>query len=90
MIFKVCILSIKENMKKVLETLSKVKRTGEGEAWIGAEKLSKDTGLKPMDLNDAVELLVRNGDAKWKQCMGTAPYKFHSATITSAGRLSLE
>ena len=77
-------------MKEVLKALAKVKRDEMGEAWVSAAQLQKDTGLSPADLNDAIEILVGNGLVKWRQHMGTAPYKFAQATITPRGRLSLQ
>ena len=83
-------MSIKKNMKKVLEALAEAKRDEMGEAWVSATQLQKDTGLSPADLNDAIEILVGNGSAEWRQHLGTAPYKFAQATITPHGRLSLQ
>lgn len=83
-------MSIKENMKKVLEALAKAKRDEGGEAWVSAAQLQKDIGLSPADLNDAVEILIGEGLVKWLQCLGTAPYKFAQVTITARGRLSLQ
>jgi DNA-binding GntR family transcriptional regulator len=83
-------MSIKENIKKVLEALAKSKRDEMGEAWVSAAQLQKDTGLSPADLNDAVEILVSDGLVKWRRYLGTAPYKFAQATITPRGRLSLQ
>jgi hypothetical protein len=83
-------LSIRENMRTVLEALAKAKRDPVGDAWVPAAQLQKDTGLSPADLNDAVEILVGNGLVKWLQSMGTAPYRFNQVTITSHGRLSLQ
>jgi len=54
-------LSIKTNMKTVLETLAKAKRDEMGDAWISASQLQNDTGLSPADLNDVVEILVKKG-----------------------------
>ncbi len=84
------ILSIKENVKKVLEALAKAERDAMGEAWVSATQLQKDTELSPADLNDAIEILVGDGLVKWRQHMGTDPYKFAQATITPRGRLSLQ
>lgn len=84
------IVSIKQNMKTVIEALSKAKRDEMGEAWVSAANLAASTKLSPADLNDAVEILVGKGFAKWRQYMGTAPYFFAQATITPNGRLSLE
>ena len=83
-------LSIRENMRTVLEALAKAQRDPVGDAWVPPAQLQKDTGLSPADLNDAVEILVGNGLVQWRQYMGTAPYKFAQATITPHGRLSLQ
>ena len=77
-------------MEKVIQVLAKAKRDEMGEAWVSAAQLQKDTGLSPADLNDAVEILVGKGLVEWRQYLGTAPYKFGLATITSRGRLSLQ
>jgi DNA-binding MarR family transcriptional regulator len=77
-------------MKKILEVLARAKRDEMGDAWVSAAQLQKDTELSPADLNDAVEILVSNGLVKWRQHMGTAPYKFGQVTITPHGRLSLQ
>jgi hypothetical protein len=83
-------LPIKKDMETVLSVLAKAKRDEMGEAWVDAPQLQKDSNLSPANLNDAIELLVENGLVKWRQYLGTAPFKFAQATITARGRASRE
>ena len=83
-------ISIKDNIRTVLEALSKAKRNDMGDAWISGKELQKVSGLDPADINDAVEILEARGQVKTMKVMGTAPFKFLQVTITSHGRLELE
>jgi len=83
-------LPIKENMDIVIKTLAKAQKDAMGDAWVEATQLQKDTGISPEDLNNAVELLERDGLVKWRQVLETATFKFFQASITIKGRLSIE
>lgn len=51
-----------------------------------AGKIATETSLSPDRINNAVALLVDSGYAEWIQAMGTAPFDFADAYITSRGR----
>jgi hypothetical protein len=54
--------------------------------FIPVDEIAKETNLNPDRVNDAVALLVDSGYAEWVQTMGTAPFDFADAYITSRGR----
>ena len=83
-------MSIKENMKKVLDALAKAKRDEMGSAYVNGAWLQKETGLSPADINDAVEILQQQGLIEWMQWMGTAPFVFGQIQITAKGRYSIQ
>lgn len=54
--------------------------------FVPAKEIADETRLSPDRVNDAVALLVESGYAEWIQVMGTAPFDFGDAYITSRGR----
>lgn len=54
--------------------------------FVPATELAAEAKLSPERVNDAVALLVESGYAEWIQVMGTAPFDFGDAYITSRGR----
>lgn len=83
-------MSIKENMNKVLGALAKAKRDEMGNAWVDGPWLQTETGLSPADLNDAIDILNRQGLVQFILWLGTAPYIFGQVQITPQGRYSIQ
>jgi hypothetical protein len=54
--------------------------------YVNADELAEQSALSAERLNDAVALLVDSGYVEWIQTLGSAPYDFAAATITSRGR----
>lgn len=82
--------SIQENAAIILESLAKFPRDSFGRSEVDGNQLAARTNLIPMEINDAVTLLVSSGYAEWIQTLGTAPYNFHSVSITPLGRYEYE
>ena len=78
------------NVRKVLEFLASRKRDEAGDAWTLNKDIQEGTKLSPAEVNDSIELAENRGLIEVLKAMGTAPFKFHSATITAEGRLWLE
>ena len=53
--------------------------------FVPAPEIATETSLSPDRVDDAVALLVDSGYAEWIQTMGTAPFDFADAYITSQG-----
>ena len=51
---------------------------------------SQQVDLSPQEINDAVEILQQNGYVQVIRTLGTAPYRFRGAELTSKGRLEYE
>jgi hypothetical protein len=60
------------------------------DSYTSGADLTKTTSLDPGRINDAMSILVDSGLAEWLQVMGTAPYRFGEATITTRGRYELQ
>lgn len=60
------------------------------DSYVSAAELAAKTALDAGRINDAMSILVDAGLAEWLQVMGTAPYDFGEATITSRGRYELQ
>ena len=60
--------------------------TQQGRHMVNAKQLADLTGLTPERLNDAVELLERNGYVELLRTLGSAPFSFKFATATPMGR----
>jgi hypothetical protein len=54
--------------------------------FVPAPEIAAEANLTADRVNDAVALLVESGLAEWIQVMGTAPFDFGDAYITSRGR----
>ena len=77
---------IEENAYAILKYLASTPR----DQTAKAADIAISTGLSPDDVNDAVRLLVEADPTEWRQVMGTAPFDFGEAEITSRGRYELE
>jgi len=75
---------IEENQDKILEYL--YAKDVEGKESIHGDDILKATGLKPVQINDAIELLHNSGLVDWLVTFGTAPYNFYSVQITAQGK----
>ena len=82
--------SIKENATIILECLATSPRDSVGHADVNGDQIAGKTNLTAVEINDAVSILVNSGYAEWLQTMGTAPYIFHSVSITPIGRYEFE
>ncbi|MBM3292742.1 hypothetical protein FJY84_08710, partial [Candidatus Bathyarchaeota archaeon] len=82
--------SIQENAAIILESLAKLPRDIFGRSEVDGNQLAARTNLIPMEINDAVTLLVSSRYAEWIQTIGTTPYDFHSVSITPLGRYEYE
>lgn len=82
--------SIQENAAIILESLATFPRDSFGRAEVSGDQLAGRTNLTAYEINDAVSLLVNSGYAEWIQTLGTAPYEFHSVSITPLGRYEFE
>lgn len=82
--------SIQENAANILESLATFQRDSFGRAEITGDQLAGRTNLSAVEINDAVSLLVGSNYAEWVQTIGTAPYRFHTISITPLGRYEYE
>ena len=78
------------NVRKILEFLATRERNEIGEAWTTGNEIREETGIIPADINDAIEIAENREFVEVLKTLGTAPFKFHSVTITAEGRFSLE
>ena len=72
---------IEENAAKILMALVE-KGIEEAEG----EQIKQIVGLNPEEINDAVAYLKDLGAIEVHDWLGTAPYKFGSATVTPRGK----
>mgnify|MGYP006910750972 CR=1 FL=1 len=77
-------------VKLVLEFLASRERNEIGQAWTTGKEIQDGTDMIPADINDAIEIAENRGFLEVLKTLGTAPFKFHSVTITAEGRLWLE
>jgi hypothetical protein len=87
-------MGIRENATKLLLMMSNYKSQdndpNKGRYEFRNDELPDLTGLRPEDLNDAVDILESNGYAKPMRYLGTHPYTFASVELTPRGRLEAE
>ncbi|MBC7173361.1 MAG: nucleotide-binding protein [Polyangiaceae bacterium] len=93
-------MSVREHAGRVLYALAEFAQstddsqrgrhnlTGEGVRL--ALKDLQERELDPAEINDAVEILERNGYVSVHRTLGTAPYSFRGVELTSMGRLEYE
>ncbi len=80
-------------LKILLEYLNGVKRNDWGDAWVDGEKITDETGLSLIDINDMTKLAsIRNlVDLGYSLATETSSsYHFFRVQITVEGRLWLE
>jgi len=82
--------SIEENIKIILDALSKESREKGINASSTGDQLAGATNLTAGEINDAVTLLVESGLAEWIRTLGSAPYTFRAVTITPRGKYEHE
>jgi hypothetical protein len=58
--------------------------------YVSPQDIQKATELKPLQINQAVELLNSNGLVEWLQPMGTAPFSFAFVRLTSRGEYEFQ
>jgi len=76
---------IEKNQDLILTFLNKVANETGTMDYISAKDIGDETGLSPLKVNQAVELLNASGQVEWLQTMDSAPYDFISAKLTSRG-----
>lgn len=82
--------TVESNMILILQALDKRERTNTDEAWASGEEIRVATGLEPIEINDAIDLLAMSGLVERLQALGTAPYNFALTMITARGRYKLQ
>jgi hypothetical protein len=78
---------IEKNMNLILHILGKKRRT---DAYFTGVELAKLTNLQPNEINNALDLLANHRFVEVLDALGTAPYHFQFAAITSRGLYELE
>lgn len=78
---------IEENIWIILSVLYNNPKSITG---INGEKLQELTNLSPSEINDAVSILERDNYVEALKFMGTAPFRFGTVKITSAGKFEYE
>jgi hypothetical protein len=76
---------IEKNQDSILTFLNNVAIERGETGYISAKDISEETGLSPLKINQAVELLHSSGQVEWLQAMGSAPYSFLAVKITARG-----
>jgi hypothetical protein len=79
-------MSIEKNASKIL-TFLYPKGTRN---YCGGDEIAQQTNLDPDEINDAIEILESNGVVDLRKYLGTAPFRFGHAAITSHGRFAVE
>jgi len=82
--------SIEENAYTVLSKLYTVKPTQLGTVNIDNKGLQELTSLTPAELNDAITILEESGFVRLIKALGTAPFLFHSVTLTPRGKYEIQ
>jgi hypothetical protein len=77
---------IERDARVILSVLAAAPRND----YVPATDIASTSQLSPDRVNDATAMLVEYGWAEWNQVMGTAPYDFGDAMITSRGRRELQ
>ena len=83
-------MSIAEDASTVLKFLVDAPKDGLGRATLNGPQIQEVTGLEPPNINDAISVLEESGYVDLLKVMGTAPYMFRDATLTSRGRFEYE
>lgn len=81
---------IEKNQDVILQYLYQRDVESEGEAFARGDDLCKATNLKPVQINDAIELLHDSGLVERLTTMGTTPYNFYLVKITARGKYEVE
>ncbi len=79
--------TVQENIGIVLAALYNIPKSINE---IDGDKLHELTGLSPTEINDAISILENNYYVEALKFMGTAPYRFGTVQITSAGKFEFE
>ena len=81
---------IEKNQDVILQYLYQKDVESEGEAYLKGDDLHKATNLKPVQINDAIELLHASGLVELFTAFDTAPYNFRVVRITAVGKYEVE
>jgi DNA-binding MarR family transcriptional regulator len=79
-----------DNATTILMKLAQEPRDKSGFVEMTGHDLSEKTGLSPSDINDAVIMLEESGYIERLRISGTAPFLFHSISLTSRGKYEYE
>ncbi|MGA9350453.1 MAG: hypothetical protein WBW48_16850 [Anaerolineae bacterium] len=83
-------MTIEEDAGIVLQALEDAPRDSLGRAFMNGHQIQAATDLEPAQINDAIAILEEAGLITLHNWMGTAPYLFGEAALTSRGRYELE
>jgi hypothetical protein len=81
---------LESNANSILKLLHDLSEKRGVDDFISAEYIQKTTGLSPLQINHAVELLKSNGFVQWLQTLGTAPYNFAFVQLTARGEYEFQ
>jgi len=83
-------MSIAKDASIVLQSLVDAPRDDLGRATLNGPQIQEATGLEPPNINDAISVLEASGYVELLNYLGTAPFMFGNATLTSRGRFEYE
>lgn len=78
--------SIEENKWIILNAMANQKADTSGRISLTGKQIQETTNLSPAEINDAIEILESAGYLKLLKFLGTSPFLFGLATITSNGK----
>ena len=83
--------SVENNMYTILEVLAtESPKDDVGHGHLTCQQIQGLTELTPSEINDAVGVLAELGFVEPIRVLGTAPFTFHSVTITPRGRYEFQ
>lgn len=83
-------MTVEEDCFKILKFLFERQKQLNDDVYIPSKEVQKETGLSPVQINNAVELLEGANFVKTTSCYGSVPYRFHSLMATPEGKLEVE
>ena len=81
---------LESNANSILKLLHDLAEKKGANDFVSAEYIQKTTGLSPLHINHAVELLKSNGFLQRLQTLGTAPYNFAFVSLTARGEYEFQ
>ena len=83
-------MTVEEDCFKILEFLYERQKQLNDDVYIASKDIQKETGLSPVQINNAAERLESANLVKTVSCYGITPYKFHSLLIIPEGKMEVE